>query len=191
MIRGDFASIEAGLLGEELPENAASQSSNINLDHSADPDDASRLPYEGSDDVGEAAVPYEEIRSRRPLYVMAAMIVAGVAGIFASFAFKGAVSTQDDVATIKAAEGPVKVQPDGGVAAMPDDREPVDQIDRRIAIAPISVVVDIVAIDAHRQLVRRCGMAVANGIGRVVMPIMLEVLVGDGAGDRFRAANGR
>jgi cell pole-organizing protein PopZ len=43
----------------------------------------------------EAGPPFEEIRSRRPLYLMAAMIVAGLACIGASFGFKGAVSPQD------------------------------------------------------------------------------------------------
>ncbi len=42
----------------------------------------------------------------------ASMLMAGIAGIFASLAFKGAVSSVDEVATIRAADGPVKVQPE-------------------------------------------------------------------------------
>jgi hypothetical protein len=113
LIRGDFASIEAGLLGADLPEDEFNPSANIVLDHSEEMDDAAHLPYpDTKGDAGEASVPYEEIRSRRPLYVMAAMIIAGVAGIFASFAFKGTLSSPDEVATIKAVDGPVKVQPE-------------------------------------------------------------------------------
>jgi SPOR domain len=113
LIRGDFASIEAGLLGADLPEDEFNPSANIVLDHSEDMEDAAHLPYpDTEDDASEGSAPYEEIRSRRPLYVMAAMIIAGVAGIFASFAFKGTVSGPDEVATIRAVDGPVKVQPE-------------------------------------------------------------------------------
>jgi hypothetical protein len=111
-IRGDFASIEAGLLGAELPEDAMSDSENIVLDHREEMHGADPSAYEDAEQYDEASASYEAIRSRRPLYVMAAMIIAGVAGIFASFAFKGAVSTQDEVATIRAIDGPVKVQPE-------------------------------------------------------------------------------
>jgi hypothetical protein len=51
----------------------------------------------------------EEPRSRRPLYLMAAIIVVGMAGIGASFMMKGARSGPDEIATIKALEGPAKV----------------------------------------------------------------------------------
>ncbi len=57
----------------------------------------------------EAGTPFEEIRSRRRLYVMAAMIVAGLACIGASFGFKGAVFHQDKIATIRAADGLAKL----------------------------------------------------------------------------------
>jgi Protein of unknown function (DUF2497) len=57
----------------------------------------------------EAGPPFEEIRSRRRLYVMAAMIVAGLACIGASFGFKGAVFHQDKIATIRAADGLAKL----------------------------------------------------------------------------------
>ncbi len=51
----------------------------------------------------------EEPRSRRPLYLMAAIIVVGMAGIGASFMMKGARSGPDEIATIKAPDGPAKV----------------------------------------------------------------------------------
>jgi hypothetical protein len=43
---------------------------------------------------------------------MAAVIVAGIVGIGASFGFKGAVSPQDEIATIRAADGPAKMHPE-------------------------------------------------------------------------------
>jgi SPOR domain len=113
LIRGDFASIEAGLLSADAHDDLVSSATNIVLDHSGDTEDVVHSPYpETEDDTFEDSASYEEMRSRRPLYVMAAMIIAGVAGIFASFAFKGAISTSDEVATIKAVDGPVKVQPE-------------------------------------------------------------------------------
>jgi hypothetical protein len=92
-------------------------SAHIVLDHSEGMEEADLAFAEAPGDASEASAPYEEIRSRRPLYVMAAMIVAGIAGIFASFAFKGAVSSPEEVATIRAAEGPVKVQPETAAAS--------------------------------------------------------------------------
>ncbi len=115
LIRGDFASIEAGLLSAE---DGMSPAASIVLDHSEGMEGAVHSSYpEMEDDAVEAADSYQQLRSRRPLYVMAAMIIAGVAGIFASFAFKGAVSTPDEVATIKAVDGPVKVQPETAAGA--------------------------------------------------------------------------
>jgi len=60
----------------------------------------------------EAGPPFEEIRSRRPLYVMAALIVAGILGIVATFVFKDTASHQDEIATIRAADGPAKIHPE-------------------------------------------------------------------------------
>ncbi|MGH6819829.1 MAG: SPOR domain-containing protein, partial [Methylocella sp.] len=69
--------------------------------------------YEDTAEASREAGPrFDEIRSRRPLYVMAAVIVAGIAGIGASFVFKDAVFHQDEIATIRAADGPAKVHPD-------------------------------------------------------------------------------
>src|SRR5262249_36013032 len=94
LIRGDFAAIQARLLGAELPEDEMNSSPNIVLDHRDEVEGEAHLAYPEpySEDANEGSASYEAIRSRRPLYVMTAMIVAGVAGIFASFALKGAVS---------------------------------------------------------------------------------------------------
>lgn len=64
-------------------------------------------------DSGETAFPAEfpteEPRSHRPLYLMAAIIIVGMAGIGASFVLKGARTDQQEIATITAPEGPAKV----------------------------------------------------------------------------------
>src|SRR6202047_3372576 len=112
LIGGDFAAIEAGLLGAARHESGENLSLFGELDGYEEAEGAEHWRYEntavGSRDAGPR---FEEIRSRRPLYVMAAMIVAGIAGIGASFGFKGAVSPQDEIATIRAADGPAKIHP--------------------------------------------------------------------------------
>jgi SPOR domain len=113
LIGGDFAAIEAGLLGAPRHESGENLSLSEELDGCEEAEGAERWRYEDTAAFSrEAGPPFEEIRSRRPLYVMAAMIVAGIAGIGASFGLRGAVSQQDEIATIKAADGPAKVQPE-------------------------------------------------------------------------------
>jgi hypothetical protein len=51
----------------------------------------------------------EAPRSRRSIYLMAAIIGVGMAGIGASFVLKGARTDPQDIATITAPEGPAKV----------------------------------------------------------------------------------
>jgi SPOR domain len=116
-IRGDFAAIEAGLLGAARRESGENLSDPDDLDGREEAEASEHWRYEdAAADCREAGPPFEEIRSRRPLYVMAAMIVAGLAGIGASFGFKGAVTHQDEIATIKAADGPAKIQPETAAA---------------------------------------------------------------------------
>jgi hypothetical protein len=101
LIGGDFAAIEAALLSG-LREQAAERVSGAPnalpgldagadrwLDHECHP--ASRL----ADDAGS------EVRSRRPLYAMVALIVAGMAGIAVSSGFGSRVSGQAEIAAIK------------------------------------------------------------------------------------------
>ncbi len=116
LIRGDFAAIEAGLLGAARHQSGENLSEFEDLDGCEEADGAEPWRY-GDTAAGsrEAGPSFEEIRSRRPLYVMAALIVAGLAGIGASFGFKGAVS-QDEVTTIRAADGPAKIQPETAAA---------------------------------------------------------------------------
>ena len=113
LIGGDFAAIEAGLLGAARHESGENLSLSKELDGCEEAEGAEHWRYEDTAEGSrEAGPPFEEIRSRRPLYVMAAVIVAGIAGIGASFGFKGAVSPQDEIATIRAADGPAKIHPE-------------------------------------------------------------------------------
>ncbi len=64
-----------------------------------------------------AARRLEVPRSRRPLFVMAAIIAVGIAGIGASFAYKSSKTGPHEIATIKAMSGPTKIQPESPGAA--------------------------------------------------------------------------
>jgi hypothetical protein len=113
LIRGDFAAIEAGLLGAARHESGENLSLSEELDGCEEAEGAEHWRHdEITEGSREAGPPFEEIRSRRPLYLMAAMIVAGIIGIGASFGFKGAVSPQGEIATIRAADGPAKIHPE-------------------------------------------------------------------------------
>lgn len=113
LIEGDFAAIEAGLLGTAKRDRQDHESLIGTGDFESYPQEAHEpWPYAEAEASREAEPAYEEVRSRRPLYVMAAMILAGLAGIGASFGFKGAVSNSGEIATIQAAEGPAKIHPE-------------------------------------------------------------------------------
>ncbi|MEA2832689.1 MAG: hypothetical protein QOG66_891 [Methylobacteriaceae bacterium] len=78
-------------------------------------------------------------RSRRPLYAMGAIICAGLVGIGASFAMRGKAPGPQELALVKAPDGPVKVQPQnpGGVAVPNQSASILD----RSAGAPVTKVV--------------------------------------------------
>lgn len=116
LISGDFTAIEAALLGarrqtpfDDLEAEAPAREvlSHIAADEADDwsYDDATALGISGSE-------PEDEARSKRPLYLMAAIIILGIGGIGASFVLKTAPSGREEIATIKASEGPVKIQPE-------------------------------------------------------------------------------
>ena len=110
---GDSTAIETGLLGSARHESGENLSKSEELDGCEEAEGAEHWRYEDTA-VGsrEAGPPFEEIRSRRPLYVMAALIVAGILGIVATFVFKDTASHQDEIATIRAADGPAKMHPE-------------------------------------------------------------------------------
>src|SRR5208337_1673254 len=86
-------------------------------------DDHQHWPYADAGDSHEVDTAYEEVRSRRPLWIMAAMIVAGIAGIGASFGFKGAATNPSEITTIRAADGPTKIHPDTVPSTEVPDRD--------------------------------------------------------------------
>jgi len=122
LIGGDFAAIEAGLLGTARHDDGESLATSGGGE-SYLRDEHQHWPYADPEASQETDGAYEEVRSRRPLYVMAAMIVAGIAGIGASFGFKGAVSNPSEIATIRAADGPAKIQPETVASAEVQDRD--------------------------------------------------------------------
>lgn len=122
LIGGDFAAIEEGLLGAARTDGANSHFATGEAE-SYPQEGEEHWPYADAEMSEETDIAYEEIRSRRPLYVMAAVIFAGVAGIGASFAFKGAVSNPTEIATIKAADGPAKIQPQTVASTEVADRD--------------------------------------------------------------------
>lgn len=122
LIGGDFASIEAGLLGS-TPHDSPDSLSASGEAESYPGEEQEHWPFAGAEASRETDTAYEEVRSRRPLYVMAAMIVAGIAGIGASFGFKGAVSNPSEIATIRAADGPAKIHPETVASTETPDRD--------------------------------------------------------------------
>jgi hypothetical protein len=135
----DFATIEAGLRGtlaahstEARPafEHAAEvhpKFGSAAYDHAgydsasydnAGMDDSGHDPRGVAPTPGAWAAPAKGAsRSRRPVYAMAAVIVAGIVGIGVAFAYKGSNSGPREIAMIKAAPGPTKIQPPADDAA--------------------------------------------------------------------------
>jgi hypothetical protein len=122
LIGDDFAAIEAGLLRTARHDSLESLSASDEV-ASYPREDQEHWPYADAVASQEVDTAYEEVRSRRPLYVMAAMIIAGIAGIGASFGFKGAVSNPNEIATIRAADGPTKIHPETVASTETPDRD--------------------------------------------------------------------
>jgi hypothetical protein len=147
-LAGSFAAIEAGLRGSIHPEaghfpDGAQQpygshsqahmparvSEDFNdMDQDFGADLGQDLTHEAAwDQNAQAYADYNGMaaashpRSRRPLYLTAAVIAVGIAGIGASFALKGSSGAPaGEVAVIKAADGPIKVQADNSAGETPD-----------------------------------------------------------------------
>lgn len=120
LVSGDFAAIEAGLLGPREQGSAALPPGAFDADDFQDID-AIRAGHGASEGGEEASYPAEssgeDARSRRPLYLMAAIIIFGIAGIGASFLLKSGGTSPREIATIRAADGPAKVQVEAAGAA--------------------------------------------------------------------------
>jgi hypothetical protein len=121
LIGGDFAAIEAGLLGP-LREQTTATVSEANVSSALPTVDlgAERWLYQehrpASRHVGDAD---GQIRSRRPLYAMVAIGIAGMAGIAVSFGLDGRLSGPPEIESIKADNGPPTRQEDAAQAPEP------------------------------------------------------------------------
>jgi hypothetical protein len=134
----DFAAIEAGLRGT-IPAHEAHQDHAPYDDHGsyAHHDEAARPQAEsGWHAQASAGTP---VRSRRPVYAMAAVIVAGVVGIGVAFAYKGPSSGPREIAMIKAAPGPTKIQPPADAASDQPTRD-ASILDKAQQPAPTKLV---------------------------------------------------
>lgn len=112
---GDFAAIEAGLRGSLQPDYyPAARESYAEQYQSDDPqmdDDDDWLDVAQASEPQNFAAGYAEpLRSRRLLYVTAAIIVVGISGIGATFALKRTPEAPRQIAMIKAATSPAKVR---------------------------------------------------------------------------------
>ncbi len=131
---GNFAAIEAGLRGSIQPdyqtapaENYAENYQQHYQEPAVEDDDEHWLDDAQVAAPRPAAVAMPELpRSRRLLYVTAAIILVGIGGIGATFAIKRSPESPQQIAMIKAATSPAKVQAaapvqtDGAKAAMQD-----------------------------------------------------------------------
>jgi hypothetical protein len=114
LISGDFAAIEAALLGS-LREQATATVSETDMSNafpSVDLGSDSRLYQDNQLASRHGGGADGHIRSRRPLYVMAAIAIAGMAGIAVSFGLNSRLSGPPEIASIKADNGPDKQQTD-------------------------------------------------------------------------------
>ena len=109
LIAGDFAAIEAGLLGV-LQEQAPAAASEPPVPHAVP-----GLELASDDRLildNEPASLHDDSRSRRPLYAMLALVIAGMAGIAASIGLNRPVSAPEEIALIKADNVPAGYQAD-------------------------------------------------------------------------------
>ncbi len=82
----------------------------------------------------------------------------------------------------------VEIKPDGLIAMVPDDRKAIDEIDGGIAVAPVGIVIDVLAKYADRHFVTGRSVAAANEIHRIVFPVVLQIFFRDRPGNRLRSA---
>ena len=126
LISGDFAAIEAGLLGAPREQTTATvldaktsnafSSVDIGSQHFFDQDNPLVSRHAGVADGQK--------RSRRPLYVMVAIVIVAMAGIAIGIGLKSRASGPPEIALIKAETAAVKLQ--GDTASAADD--PAEQV---------------------------------------------------------------
>ena len=114
LISGDFAAIEAGLLGAPR-EQATATVSEANMSNAFSSVDvgSQRFLHQDNQPVSRhGGVSDGQNRSRRPLYVMVAIVIVAMAGIAVSFGLKSRASGPPEIASIKAESGAAKLQGD-------------------------------------------------------------------------------
>ena len=112
LISGDFAAIEAGLLGSPR-EQATATVSDANMSNAFSSVDigSQRFLDQDNQPVSRlAGVAGGQNSSRRPLYVMVAIVTVAMAGIAVSFGLNSRLSGPLEIASIKAENGPAKQQ---------------------------------------------------------------------------------
>jgi hypothetical protein len=129
ILNAGYASFEA-----EAPRGQSSAALHENAGAFLADDQSEHWLYE--DEAAPGSDYESETRSRRPLYIMAAIIVAGIGGIGMSFALKGG-SAPHEVAMIKAVDGPAKVQPEttAGADAPSQDASILNRIPQAAPVA--------------------------------------------------------
>lgn len=112
LIGGDFAAIEAGLLGVVREQDTATvlETDMSNSFPGVELGSQRFLPQDKQPVSRHAGVSDGHIRSRRPLYVMVAIVIVGVAGIAVSFELNSRLSGPLEIASIKAESKPDKQQ---------------------------------------------------------------------------------
>jgi hypothetical protein len=114
LISGDFAAIEAGLLGASREQATAtvSEANVSNAFSSVDIGSQRFLHLDNQSVSRHAGVADGQNRSRRPLYVMVAIVIVGMAGIAVGFGLKSRLSGSREIASIRAESGAAKLQGD-------------------------------------------------------------------------------
>ena len=112
LISGDFAAIEAGLLGASREQATAtvSEANVSNAFSSVDIGSQRFLHLDNQSVSRHAGVADGQNRSRRPLYVMVAIVIVAMAGIAVGIGLKSRASGPPEIASIKAKSGADKQQ---------------------------------------------------------------------------------
>ena len=112
LISGDFAAIEAGLLGAPR-EQATATVSEANMSNAFSSVDigSQRFLHQDNQPVSRHGdVADGQNRSRRPLYVMVAIVIVAMASVAVSFGLKNRASGPPEIASFKAESGAAKQQ---------------------------------------------------------------------------------
>jgi hypothetical protein len=114
LISGDFAAIEAGLLGAPREQATATvtEATMSNAVSSMGIGSQRFLDQDNQPVSRHVGVADGQNRSRRPLYVMVAIVIVAMAGIAVSFGLKSRASGPPEIASIKAESGAAKLQKD-------------------------------------------------------------------------------